>query len=230
MPGQGTGSAMMHKEMKRWVDVAIVAVLMGGLLSLFGCARLPYTVRTVHQDQRVVVTIQREVKPAGYTHPVQLEARELSRLLSSFSFREKQRLPLRWFAEETPPKRIFRQDEIEVLVPHLAEALQKVGPEERVHFQILAPGMDPSGERDTTGGWIAVREPYFHFTLEHFHAQFPIRSQEMWDLRYPALPPEPGTFLLYFEPNHFWSTDPAVNERGVLYREFLKSAVLPAGK
>jgi len=230
MPGQGMCSAMTQKEIKRCVNAAIWMALIGGLLSLFGCARLPYTIQTVHQDQRVVVTIQREVKPAGYTHPVRLNAQELSRILSSFSFREKQRLPLRWFAEETPPKKIFRQDEIEVLVPFLAEALQKVGPEERVHFQVLAPGMNPSSERDTTGGWIAVREPYFHFTLEHFHAQFPIRKEEMWDLRYPAIPPEPGTFLLYFEPNRFWSIDPAVDERGVLYRDFLKSAVLPVRK
>jgi hypothetical protein len=221
---------MAPKKIDRWANAAIWTILIGGLLSLFGCARLPYTVQTVQQDQRVVVTVQREVKPVGYTHPVQLSPRDLAALLGAFSFREKQRLPLRWFAEETPPKRIFRQDEIEAIVPYLTEALQKVGPEERVHFQVLAPGMNPSSERDTTGGWIAVREPYFHFTLEHFHAQFPIRKEEMWDLRYPAIPPEPGIFLLYFEPNRFWSTDPALGERGVLYRDFLKSATLPVRK
>lgn len=90
--------------------------------------------------------------------------------------------------------------------------------------------MNPAYERDTTGGWIAVKDPYLHLTLEHFHAQFPLRRDEMWDLRYPAIPPEAGTFLLYFEPNRFWSTDPALGERGVLYREYLKSAILPAKK
>lgn len=225
--GEGRDTGAM---IERWLHAAIWAGVLGGLFSLAGCARLPYTVQTVHQDQRVIVTIQREVKPAGYTHPVQLSPQELAAILGSFSFREKQRLPLRWFAEETPPKKIFRQDELDVLVPHLAAALQKVGPEERVHFQVLAPGMNPSSERDTVGGWIAVHGPYFHLTLEHFHAQFPIRSSEMWDLRYPAIPPESGTFLLYFEPNRFWSTDPVMGERGVSYRDFLKSAVLPVGK
>jgi hypothetical protein len=177
-----------------------------------------------------VVTIQREVKPAGYTHPVQLSGKDLTAILGAFSFREKQRLPLRWFAEETPPRKIFREDELQAVVPFLVEALQKAGPEERVHFHVLAPGMNPAYERDTTGGWIAVREPYFHFTLEHFHAQFPIRKQEMWDLRYPALPPEAGSFLLYFEPNRFWITDPSVGERAVLYRDFLKSILLPVKK
>jgi len=224
------GAAMTHKQIERCVTAAIWVILIGGLLSQFGCARMPYTVRTVHEDQRVVVTIQREIKPAGYTHPVQLSAQELTQILSSFSFREKQRLPLRWFAEEVAPKSVFRQDELKALTTFLAEALQKVGSEERVHFRVLAPGMNPADARDTTGGWIAVRDPYFHLTLEHFHAQFPIRKEEQWDLRYPAIPPEPGTFLLYFEPNRFWSTDPAVDERGVLYRDFLKSAGLPISK
>lgn len=223
----GEGALMRHRQLERRVTAAIWVILIGGLLSQIGCARMPYTVRTVHEDPRVVVTIQREIKPAGYTHPVQLTAQELTQILNSFSFREKQRLPLRWFAEEVPPKSIFRQDELKALTPFLAEALQKVGPEERVHFRVLAPGMNPADERDTTGGWIAVRDPYFHLVLEHFHAQFPTRSQELWDLRYPAVPPKPGSFLLYFEPNRFWTTDPAVDERGVLYRDFLKSAGLP---
>lgn len=221
---------MTGKKIDWWLGGVIGAVLAGWSVSLLGCARLPYTVQTVHEDQRAIVTLQQEVNPAGYGHPVQISAKDLAVILGSFSFREKQRLPLRWFAEEAPPKRIFRTDEIEALVPFLAEALQKAGPEERVHFTVLAPGMNPALERDTTDGWIAVRGPYFHLTLEHYHAQFSIRKEEMWDLRYPAIPPEAGTFLLYFEPNRFWSTDPAVNERGVLYRDFLKSAILPGGR
>lgn len=205
-----------------------LALLVG--LSSIGCARLPYTTQVVHQDRRVVVTLQHELNPTGYSHPVQLRPEEITAILAAFTFREKQRLPLRWFAEEAPPKKIFRSDEIQALAPHLVEALQKAGPEERVHFQVLAPGMSPAYERDTTGGWIALRDPYFHLTLEHFHAQFPIRKEEQWDLRYPAVPPEAGTYLLYFEPGRFLVTDPATGEQAVQFQEFLKSAVAPAGK
>jgi hypothetical protein len=192
-----------------------------------GCARLPYTTQVVHEDRRVVVTLQHELKLAGYSHPVRLRSEELTPILAAFSFREKQRLPLRWFAEESPPKQLFRSDELQALVPFLAEALQKAGPEERVYFQVLAPGMNPAYERDTTAGWIAVREPYFHIQLEHFHAQFPVRKEEQWDLRYPAVPPEPGTYLLYFEPGRFWVTDPVSGEHVVQLRDFLKSAIPP---
>lgn len=195
-----------------------------------GCARLPYTTQIVHEDRRVVVTLQHELKPSGYSHPVRLRPEELTSILAAFSFREKQRLPLRWFAEESPPKQLFRSDELQALVPFLAEALQKAGPEERVYFQVLAPGMNPASERDTTAGWVAVREPYLHLTLEHYHAQFPIRKEELWDLRYPAVPPEPHTYLLYFEPGRFWVTDPVSGDHVVQLREFLKSAIPPPGK
>jgi len=200
-------------------------VLLAGLVSE-GCARLPYTTTVVHEDRRVVVALQRDPDAVmTYTHPIKLRDDELTAILAGFSFREKQRLPLRWFAEEVPPKRIFRSDEMQAVVPFLVKGLQKAGPEERVYFQVLAPGMNPAAERDTTAGWIAVREPYLHLVLEHYHAQFPIRKSEQWDLRYPATPPVPGTYLLYFEPGRFWETDPASSRQAVQLREFLKTAV-----
>lgn len=191
-----------------------------------GCARLPYTTKVIHEDRRVVISLQRDPgETVPYTHPVQLKGDELSAVLAGFSFREKQRLPLRWFAEEVPPKKIFRSDEMQAVVPFLVEGLEKAAPDERVYFQVLAPGMNPAAERATTAGWIAVREPYLHLVLEHFHAQFPIRKSEQWDLRYPTTPPEPKTYLLYFEPGRFWETDPVSSRQAVQLREFLKTAI-----
>ena len=191
-----------------------------------GCARLPYTTKVIHEDRRVVISLQRDPgETAPYTHPVQLKGDELSAVLAGFSFREKQRLPLRWFAEEVPPKKIFRSDEMQAVVPFLVEGLERAAPDERVYFQVVAPGMNPAAERDTTAGWIAVREPYFYLVLEHYHAQFPIRKSEQWDLRYPTTPPEPKTYLLYFEPGRFWETDPVSSRQAVQLREFLKTAI-----
>lgn len=206
----------------KWFGVAQSGALLIGMLAT-GCARLPYTTQVVHQDRRIVVVLQRETHDAGYSHPVQLRSEELSAILAGFSFRQEQRLPLRWFAEEIPPKSIFRPDELQAVVPFLADALQKAGPNERIYFQVLAPGMNPAYEKDTTAGWIAAREPYFHLTLEHHHAQFPIRKEEQWDLRYPALPPEPSSYLMYFEPGRFWGTDPVTHEPAVQFRDFLKT-------
>lgn len=185
------------------------------------CARLPYTTKVIHEDPRVVVSLQQEVEPQVYSHPAQVGRTELTAILEGFSFRPKQRMPLRWFAEENPPKPVFRPDEIERLAGQLSEGLRAASSGERVHFELRAPGFNPNVRRDVVGGWIAIREPYFYLHLEYEHVQIPTHKADPYDYNYPTPPPPPSDYLLYFEPGRFWVTD----ERGVPalhYREFLK--------
>ncbi|MFO0705509.1 MAG: hypothetical protein U0412_01540 [Nitrospira sp.] len=208
------------------VDVLVRRVGMAGLaVGLFGlslsCARLPYTTKVVHDDARVAVTLQREVDQPAYSHPVQLDRSELQEILQRFSFRPKQRMPLRWFAEENPPKPVFRADELDVLVDRLAEGLRAAAPGERVHFELRAPGFNPHVRRDVVGGWVAVREPYFYLTLEYIHAQLPTHQADPYDYNYPTPPPPPAEYLLYFEPGRFWTNDPQ-GVSALEYRAFLK--------
>lgn len=184
------------------------------------CARLPYTTRVVHEDARVVVVLQQEVEASAYSHPVQLTPAELTDILQGFSFRPKQRVPLRWFAEENPPKPVFRQDELDALVGRLSEGLRAAGSGERVHFELRAPGFNPSVRRDVVGGWVAVREPYLYLTLDYVHVQIPTRKADLYDYNYPTPPPPPAEYLLYFEPGRFWAADqkglPALDYRAFL--------------
>jgi hypothetical protein len=204
----------------------IMAGLFMGLLAA-GCARLPYTTTIVHEDQLVAVVLQREVHPAGYAHPVQMSPLQLSAILRGLSLREEQRLPLRWFAEETPPKKVFREDEIQVLAPRVADALLKAGRDERVYFEVFAPGMNPKYRRDVTGGWLAVRDGLLHITMDYFHAQQPVRKSDVYDYNYPTPWTPPKTYILYFEPGRFFLTDPQTQARGVDIKEFLKTVVSP---
>lgn len=207
----------------RWFDIAIGAVLLGGVLFLTSCARFPYTTQVLHEDRRVRVTAQHELEPAGYSHPVQLSSAEVATVLRGFSIRESQRLPLRWFAEEAPPTPLFRSDEISVLAPALAAAFTKVGPDERVHFEVIAPGMNPAARNDVVAGWVAVRDPYLYIVPEYFHAQIPTRKSDPYDYNYPTPPPPPKDYLLYFEPGRFWVMDEK-GRRALEYRQFLKTA------
>lgn len=202
--------------------VASIIMLAAGL-AVGGCARLPYTTKTVHEDERVVVNVQREVEARSYTHPVQLTAAEVASMLKGFSIREQQRLPLRWFAEEVPPKPLFREDEAQALAPYLADALQHLSGNERAHFELRAPGNNPRYGRDVVAGWVAVRDPYLYLTVEYFHNQIPIRKSDNYDYNYPLTPPTPRDYILYFEPGRFWLTDDK-GVRGVEFRQFLKSA------
>ncbi|HJT19753.1 MAG TPA: hypothetical protein VJ746_04755 [Nitrospira sp.] len=193
-----------------------------------GCARMPYTTKVIHKDPRVAVSLQEEVTPAGYTHPVTIDPQQLTTILRGFSLREEQRLPLRWFAEEAPPKVVFREDELAVLVFQLSEGLGAASPEERVHFELFAPGNNPAEERDVTAGWIAVKDPYLYFNIEYFHVIVPSRKIDNYYMNYPLMPPLPKNYLLFFEPGRFW-----VDQQGTRvlnYREFLRTTPLkPAG-
>lgn len=203
----------------------VLCVALIGLSS--SCARLPYTTKVVHEDARVVVVLKQEVKALIYSHPVQLGPAELTDILQGFSFRPKQRMPLRWFAEENPPKPVFRPDELEALTGRLSEGLRAAGPGERVHFELRAPGLNPSISRDVVGGWVAVREPYLYLTLEYVHVQIPIRKADLYDYNYPTPPPPPSEYLLYFEPGRFWVAD----QQGVSaldYRAFLNAPKIGA--
>jgi hypothetical protein len=214
---------MPQVNVRRQSAALLVAVLV--LIDL-GCARIPYTTTVVHEDQRVSVMLQREITQAGYTHPVQIAPQQVAAILRGFSLREQQRLPLRWFAEETPPKQIFREDELQILAPQLADALQKVGPEERV-FELFAPGMNPRYRRDVTGGWVAVHDQLLHLTIDYFHVQQPVTNYDPYYYNYPTPWTPANTYLLYFEPGRFYVTDPKSDRRGVDFREFLKTASSP---
>lgn len=194
-----------------------------------GCARLPYDTMAVEEQERLLVTLQQEVAPSGYAHPVQVTTADAAAILRGFSVRPQQALPLRWYAEDSPPRPLFREDEIGLLAPALSRALRLAGPDERVRFEVRAPGLNPATSRDVTVGWVAVREPYWYVTVEQVHAQVPIRKSDQYDYNFPTPPPLPGSFLLYFEPGRYWVTDRSGTTRGLDYRSFLKSVIVPTG-
>jgi hypothetical protein len=208
---------------RQWRGTVVAFLVVIGL----GCARIPYTTTVVHEDQRVAVMLQREITPAAYSHPVQMSSQQVAAILRGFSLREQQRLPLRWYAEEAPPNTLFREDELQVLAPQLAAALQKAGPEERVYFELFAPGMNPRYRRDVTGGWMAVHDHLLHLTIDYFHVQQPITQSDPYDYNYPTPWTPAKTYLLYFEPGRFYMTAPKTDRRGVDFREFLKTTLSP---
>ena len=213
---------MKTKEGKWWGLWARGATLLVlGTVAISGCARLPYTTQVLHEDPRMRITAQRELEPAGYA-PVQLSPADIAAILRGFSIREPQRLPLRWFAEEAPPRPLFRADEILVLAPVLAEALAKVGPNERVHFELVAPGMNQATRKDVMAGWVAIHEPYFYLMPEYFHTQIPTTTADPYYKNDPSFPPMAKDYLLYFEPGRFWVMGEK-DHRALDYRQFLKT-------
>ncbi|MDE3242316.1 MAG: hypothetical protein KGO52_06315 [Nitrospirota bacterium] len=218
---------MRNRRTGRWRILAAVILLFVDLAGMEGCARLPITTKVVREDARVVVKLQQEVDRTTYSHPVTLGQQDIAAILKGFSLREDRGPLLRWYQEDIPPIPVFRDDEIEALVPALVEALQGAKVNERVAFEVRAPGNDPREEREVTAGWLAIRDPYFHLTVEFHHAQLPTRKSMTYERYYPTPPPAPKSFSLYFEPGRFWVLDKTFGERVVDFRGFLQSAPVP---
>ncbi|WP_455378851.1 hypothetical protein [Petrachloros mirabilis] len=201
-----------------------MSIVTVSLLLYAGCARLPYDVDTVYQDPKVSITLQQEVASVRYSHPVTLSAEELSAILRAFSIREKVSIPLRWFSEEKTPDRLFHDDEIRTLEPHVRVALSRVQPDQRVAFELYAHGKNPSVDREVTSGWMAAQGPLLFLHIDFFHSLLPSHGTSVYEAdRYATPPPLPNSYVLFFEPSRFWSKDNVTGFRGVEYRDFLKT-------
>ena len=186
-------------------------------MTLAGCARLPETTNTLHEDDRVVVKLETDLDapPETHTSPTGLSKEQLTKLLRGFSVRLMSRVPVHLRADDTPPRKLFRETELDALVPVLREALRQVGFRERVHFEVLSPGRNPLYWRDVTGGWIKVQDRYFHLHVDYFHVEQPIRKADAYYPNYPT-PWTPGRdYLVYFEPARAYVTDPGLYESAV---------------
>lgn len=192
------------------IGSCLVVLLSSMGIAMSSCARLPETTKVLQDDDRVVVTFETDLHapPRTHTSPTDISVERLTSLLRGFSVRLQRDLPIRLFSDDTPPKNLFRERELEALAPVLHEALLKVGFRERVRFEVLSPGRNPRYWRDVTGGWIKVRDHYFHLGVDYFHVEQPVRKTDAYDRTYPTPWTAEQTYAVYFEPERFYVADP----------------------
>jgi hypothetical protein len=212
-------------SLKRWFAP-------GMFLCVFiaGCARFPVPVESIHEDDQLIVQIERLVKGERYTHPIILNADDVAAVLEGLSVLEQPASwPLRLFNKTTRPERLFRRDDLRVLAASLAEGLRRANPDERIAFAIYEHGNNPVAERVVTSGWIAIRDPFFHVGIEYFRDLHPQPSTRSYYPFYQDLPPSPSSYTLLFEPKQFLVADPADGIPAIHFRDYLRT-VLPASK
>jgi len=198
--------------------------LLGTLL--INCARLPETTRVLHDDDRVMVTMETDFHaPSGSrTTPTDISAEQLTKLLRGFSVRPISHLPIPILADEGPPRKLLRERELEALTPVLHEALLKVGFHERIRFEVVSPGRNPRYWRDVTGGWIKIRDRYFHLHVDYYHVEQPVRKTDAYDPYYPSPPTPEQDYAVYFEPQRLYVTDPLLDQSAVDLERFSEGA------
>jgi hypothetical protein len=208
----------------------IAPICPAALLSLIGmlltdCARLPETTRVIHDDERVVVRMETDPdsNPYAQSTPTDIPSDQLTRLLRGFSVRPASSVPVRFLGDDRPPRKFLLEREIEALVPVLQNALQKVGSDERIRFEVLSPGRNPRYWRDVTGGVIKIRNRYFHLWVDYFHVEQPIRKTDAYDPKYPSPWTPEQAYAVYFEPQGLFVIDPQLNHSAVDMNKFLSS-------
>lgn len=195
-------------------SAALLATL---AVCMTSCAELPETTKVIQEDDRISVSFETDpdAPPRTHTSQADIPIEQLTILLRGYSVRPLSRIPIQALADNKPPRKLFRETELDALVPPLRDALLKVGFRERVRFEVLSPGRNPRYWRDVTGGWLKVRDHYLHLSVDYFHVEQPVRKTDAYDRNHPTPWTPEQTYSVYFEPERFYVTDPVLNESAV---------------
>jgi hypothetical protein len=201
------------------------AGLFVGSLSVVGCC----TVIPEATGTPAFLSGLNEVRlvPAGSAqvndHPVRLTPTEAGTLLHRMLYREQRNAVHQLISGPAPLRRIFRNDEIALLAPVLAQILAEARPDQMVFFHLSRPGsggpeqgtsplqtgmpgvamgrpLRLGGEESTTG-WIFVRGPWLYVLMreiQQVHKPEPDINKFIREM--PNVPEPEMPFEMTFDP------------------------------
>ncbi len=196
----------MKQVQARWTRPALWSL--GALLFQIGmwavgCAsKPPAQTKSIVEEGRNTVVIERTDASEQYSHPVNVTPAEVATLLRGVRTWERRHFIHRLAMGETPKVRAFRDDEIAWLAPPLSEALAKGVSDERVSFHLSH--LADTGEEETTAGWLYVREPILYLVLTEVHNRHaPTPDISKYIREMPDVPAQPAAFNVTFEPEEY---------------------------
>ena len=204
-------------------------------LLAFGCAaKSPKETRPVAEEGLNVVRVETHPDARPNTHPAALTPTEVATILRGVRTWERRNVIHRLVSGEALRTRAFRDDEMTFLAPAISKALAQAGPSERVYFHLSHA--TPTGEEETSTGWIFVRDPLLHLVLSEVHDRHgPGPDISKYDRQMPDVPEASGSFDATFEPEQYlervvsgggWFSTDQREELRILYRQALP--VLPS--
>lgn len=185
--------------------VAVMSLPALCLAVVWGCAIPTVPARVIYENPTDFVRLEadpyafKEITQTLHSHPADIEAEEMARLLNGFIVQEHRNALQRFFVGESPLEPVFRDEEIAWLAPRLSQALTIADPQERVVFYISYP--QTSKKREITSGALYVHDDRLHFILGNYRIVYGIPAYGMvYDRRYPAAPTAAKGFDLFFNP------------------------------
>jgi hypothetical protein len=202
---QRTGQ--IRRWLRRLVFLSARSTQISALLFLAGCA-IPYVpYRAIYEDPVNYVRLEEddavlpEWPPSAHTHPKAITVEETTNLLRGFMVQERRIWLQRWIQGEAPFEAAFREHEIRLLAPQLAEALATAKPNERITYYLSEP--QTSVKRTITTGGLYMSGTEMHFIVGNWQIVYGIPTYGMiYDRRYPMRPTAAKGFDLFFQPHN----------------------------
>ena len=176
------------------------------LVALAGCAVPQVPSRVIYEDPVSFVRLEPdpfflpEWPPSANSHPATISPDLIARILKGFRVREHRPWLLVKIMGEAPWEPAFREEEVEVLAPRLAEALAQARPNEIVTYYLSRPLT--SIKREITSGGVYLKQNELHFILGNRRIIYGIPAYGMvYDRRYPTRPTAAKGFDLVFDPS-----------------------------
>lgn len=175
-------------------------------LTLAACAipQTPY--RIVYEDPVNYVHLESddavlpEWPPGHHSHPKDISPEDVRQILTGLAVQDHRIWLQKWIQGEAPMVPVFRDDEIALLAPQIAEAFAAAHYNERVTFYLSQP--QTSAKRVITTGGLYIRESELHIILGNWQITYGIPLYGMiYDRRYPMRPTVAKGFDLFFQPS-----------------------------
>ncbi|WP_447983544.1 hypothetical protein [Nitrospira sp. Nam74] len=197
-----------------------------------GCAgKTTQQVRTVAEEGLNVVRLEQSQDSQPNTHPVALSPSEVATILRGVRVWERRNVIHRLISGVAPKTRAFRDDDLSFLAPAISRAVAQASPSEQVYFHLSH--VTPTGEEETTTGWLFVRDPILHLMLSEVHDRHgPGPDISRYDRQMPDIPETSGLFNATFEPEEYlvkvrsggsWFSADQREELLIRYRDALPS-------
>ncbi|BFU96989.1 MAG: conserved protein of unknown function [Nitrospira sp.] len=187
-------------------NIRFLSALTLSCLCLSGCTipQTPY--RAVYEDPVNYVrlelddTVLPEWPPGHHSHPRTFTSEEIARVLTGMKVQEHRIWLQKWIQGEAPLVPAFRDEEVTILAPQIAEAFAAAAYNERITFYLSQP--QTSAKRVITTGGLYVRDSEMHVLLGNWQIVYGIPTYGMiYDRRYPMRPTAAKGFDLYFQPS-----------------------------
>ena len=185
---------------ERW-GYGLLLVFLAGIFP--GCASPPFYSYLVYENPTSFVRLEvsswadTDLPQTWNAHPVTLSRRQMREALRGLRVREHRAAPIIWVSGMAEMEPLFREEEIELLLPSLLEGLELAVPQELVTFYVSHP--INATKREVTSGGLYVTEGQLHIILSNYRVMYEVPPAGLiYDRRYPLFSLSPSAVdILY---------------------------------